>query len=212
MLGVIFCAIGFGLWWPVMKYSIRADCDGISQTNGLFHQSVRWSEVACYYMEPNQRYYGERRLHIEPVMFSADGAIIFRGFAHLLVSTRKIIEQRRALWQFVEAQLVDKKIEAPAAGLDATAIAWKSLEVNWSEKRLTWKIARIVGLVCYALFSLAASMLPLYYIVSRNLTISKPWGLLITLPMFFGPLLPHMIWVQIKKRKIAKEMKQRAND
>ena len=209
VLGSFFVVGGFGVWWPVMKYSIRADNEGITQTNGFFRQSVRWIDVTCYYMEPNRRFHKERWLHIEPVMFNKDGAIIFRGFAHILVSTRKIIEQRRELWQFVEAQLEGKKIEVPSPNLDPEVLARRTLEVNWSKKTVLWKIGRVVGLVCYALFWLAVSMAPIYYVLVNNITLPKPWGAFMVLPMFLGPLLPHIIWLKVKKRKIAKELKMR---
>ena len=68
------------------------------------------------------------------------------AFAHILVSTQKILEQRRELWRFVEAQLEGKKIEAPAPTPKVTAktLAVKSLEVDWSKKSLRWKIARVL--------------------------------------------------------------------
>jgi len=206
VMGAYLVGGGFGICWPVMRYSIRADHAGISQTNGFFRQSVRWSDVAAYYVQPNTRYYKERQLHLEPVMLNAQGAIVFHGFAHLLVSTKNIIQQRRELWQFVETQLKGKRIEAPAPTLDLTALAWKSLKVNWSDKTLWWKMARVVGLISYALFWLGLTMIPVYYMVTHNITIAKPWGSFLILPMCIGPFLPHIIWLSIKKRKIAKEL------
>lgn len=209
LMGAIFFAAGLALWWPVMNYSIRADQDGIRQTNGFFRQSARWSEVASYYIEPNQRYHKERGLHLEPVLCNAEGAVIFRGFAHVIVSTRHIMAQRRELWQFVEAQLAGKEIPAPDPNLNPEVIALKSLEVKWSEKTWGWKIARCCGLVAYALFWLGLSLWPLYYLVSHNFTVPQPWATLLCMPMLLGPLLPHVIWLEIKKRKIAQELKQR---
>jgi len=208
-LGLFLFMLGFCLWWTVAQYSVRADTEGITQTNGFFKQSVRWADVASYYMEPNRRYHRERRLHVESVLFDFEGEVIFRGFAHLLVSTRKIIEQRRELWQFVETRLDGKKVEAPSPDLDPEVLALRSLDVDWSRKSLPWKIARIIGLVCYALFWLSLSMAPIYYLVSRNIVIPRHWGTLLILPMFLGPLLPHIIWLKIKKRKIAKGLATR---
>lgn len=209
VIGVFMSIFGFAVFWAVIKYSIRADTEGIRQTNGFFTQYVRWSDVAHYYREPNRRYHNERRLHVEPVMLNSESVIIFRGFAHILVSTRKIIEQRRELWQFVETQLEGKKIDAPSADLDPEVLASRSLEVNWSEKSTLWKVGRLLALACYGLFWLSVSLLPMYYIVTNNLTVPKPWGSFIALPMFLGPLLPHLIWLHFKKRKIAKELKMR---
>lgn len=206
-LGLLMFAGGFCLWWTVIKYSICADNEGITQTNGFFSQSVRWADVASYYMEPNRRFHSESRLHVEPVLLDANGKIIFRGFAHLLVSTRKIVAQRRELWQFVEAQLNGKKVDAPSRELTPEIIAARSLEVNWKEKSLLWKLARITALILYGVFWFSLSMVPIYYVVSRDISAPKPWGVLLLLPMFFGPLLPHIIWLQFKKRRIAKELK-----
>ncbi len=108
-LGSISFFAGFAIWWPVIKYSICADEQGITQTNGFFRQSVRWADVASYSMEINRRYHKERRFHVEPVTRNQKGEIVFHGFAHLLVSSGKIIQQRRELWQFVEQQLEGKR-------------------------------------------------------------------------------------------------------
>ena len=107
--GFFFCFC----WWPILRYSIRADDEGIEQFNGFFRQSVRWSQVESYYLEQNVRYHAERRYHIEPVLLNSEGVIIFRGFAHVIKSTTKIIEQRRELWRFVESKLEGKRIEKP---------------------------------------------------------------------------------------------------
>jgi hypothetical protein len=47
----------------------------------------------------------------------------------------------------------------------------------------------------------------MYYIVSHNVTIPKPWGALLALPMFIGPILPHIIWLHSKKKKVLRELK-----
>lgn len=207
LLGLFMLAFGFGLWWPVVKYSIRADEEGIIQTNGFFQQSVRWTEVATYYMANNPRHHKERRLHVEPVMLNAEGIVVFQGFAHLLVSTRKILEQRRELWRFVEAQLEGKKVEPPAPKVTAKTLAVKSLEVDWSKKSLRWKIVRFLSLTLYALFWLSLSLGPSYYFgVVRNEKIPG-WAALMMFVLMWGPLLPHLIWIQWKRRQIAKTMK-----
>lgn len=206
-IGVICIATSFGFWWPVMRYSIRADKTGLVQTNGFFHQFVRWDEVAYYYTEPNRRFYSESRQHIEPVMFHTDGQVIFRGFAHILVSTRKIIEQRRQLWAFVDTQLEGKRINAPSPDGDPEVLAQRELAATWSNKSIAWKVRRVLMLICYTAFWLATSMVPFYYIVSNNLSVPKPWGAFIILPMFIGPMLPTIIYLHVKKRKIAKELK-----
>jgi len=206
-IGVICIATSLGFWWPVMRYSIRADKTGIVQTNGFFRQSVRWDEVAYYYTEPNRRFYSESRHHIEPVLFNADGQVIFCGFAHILVSTRKIIEQRRQLWEFVDAQLEGKKVDAPSPDLVPEVLAQRELAATWSNKSVAWKVRRVLLLICYTAFWLAFSMVPIYYIVSNNLSVPKPWGAFIILPMFIGPMLPTIIYLHVKKRKIAKELK-----
>ena len=214
--GTIVFAFGFVFLWTILRYSLRADAQGIHQSNGFFQQSVRWEEVAHYYVEPNPRFHKERRLHIEPVLFDRDNQIIFRGFAHILVSTRKILEQRRLFWEFVEAQLAGKKIEAPHPDINFTpeVLARRSLEVDWKTKTVSWKIARVIGLVVYALFWVAMTMAPAYYSVTHNIghdnSGSKFWLLLLSLfSMTLGPLLPYFIRLQIKKRKISRDWEKR---
>lgn len=208
LMGTGLFTFGFSLAWAVFKYSIRANSEGIRQTNGFFSQSVRWSDVARYYLELNRRYYSERRCHIEPVMLDAEGKIIFQGFAHIFVSTTKIIQKRRELWQFVESQLAGKKSE-PDPESDPKVLAQQSMNIDWSKKSPMWKIGRIFALVLYALFWLSLAMVPAYYIAVNDLKVSTPWGYLPTMTMFLGPLLFPLIQLEIRKRKIAKEFKAR---
>jgi hypothetical protein len=209
VLGLFMLALGGSLWWAVVKYSIRADNEGITQTNGFFRQSVRWADVAAYYVATNPRHHKEQRLHVEPIMLSAEGKIVFQGFAHLLVSTQKTLEQRRQLWRFVEAQLKGKKVHPPSPTPKATArtLAIKSLEVDWAKKSSWWKVARILALLLYGLFWTGILMGPIYYMVVHNI---KPprWTLILLAPMFYAPLLPHLMWLKWKERQIAKSMQQ----
>jgi len=214
ILGSLLLALGFGFWWPIMRYSIRADKQGIYQTNGFFHQSVQWSDVAAYYVQVNDRYHKERRFHVEPILLDAQGKIIFRGFAHILVSTRKIIERRRELWDFVAEQLEGKQSEPPSPESNPETLAIRSLEVDWKKKTWRWKIARAVLLLLYAAFWLAIGQYPAYYVVTRSTGIAQPliYLLLIwaTFSMSLGPLLPYIIRMHFKKRKIAREMKRQS--
>lgn len=209
IMALCFIAGGFGIWWPVMRYSIRADEIGITQTNGFFHQSVRWDDVAYYYLEPNRRFHGLCNLYVEPVIFNAKNQIIFHGYAHILVSTTKIIDQRNELWQFAEEQLQGKKIDAPSPDRDPKALALKSMEVNWSEKSWLWITGRMIALILYALFWFCVWIALVAYVFSSNrvLSFNRPvnelYALLLLLPLI-GPFLPHIIWLEIKKRKIAK--------
>jgi hypothetical protein len=211
IMGLCFVALGFGIWWPVMRYSICADETGISQTNGYFHQSARWSDVAYYYMEPNRRFHKSSHLYIEPVMFNAKSQVIFHGYEHILVSTTKIFDQRNNLWRFVEEQLQGKKIDPPSPDLDPKILAWRSLEVNWSEKSWLWITGRIIALILYAVFWFCMWMLPVFYVATHNWVTPKYWEPLFILPMTISPFLPRIIWLEIKKRKFAKELKLREN-
>lgn len=203
--GFFFCF----LWWPVMRYRIRADSEGLEQFNGFFRQSVRWSQVESYYLEQNSRFYAERHHYVEPVLLDANGAIIFRGFAHILKSTRAILQERHDLWQFVEAQLAGKRMETPFKP-DVTKLAVESLNFDWSKKGWAWKTARLFALVCYVLIGMAVGLLPSYYVVSNDIHPSTLGVLLIMLALFV-PLIPHLIWFEFKKRRIRRELEEHDN-
>lgn len=207
VMGIGFLMSGYLLLRAVFSYSIRADEEGIYQTNGLFRQSVRWNEVAAYYEEPNRRYYKERRMHIEPVLLNADGDIIFQSYAHLLVSTRPIIEQRRALWSYVESQLAGKEIEEPKIELDPQVLAARELATKWPAKSTAAKIVRIFALVLYICFWFGLGAVPLYYSLAHHIEIPELWGFVLLVIMFCGPLLPHVIWLEWRKRQIARQLK-----
>jgi hypothetical protein len=206
---IFLTAGGLLLWWPVIKYSIHADEIGITQTNGLFSQSVQWSEVACYYMQANERFYAEARHHIEPVKLDADGKIIFQSFSHLVASSKNIFKQRKQLWEFVELQLAGKRIEAPQRVSTSVELAWKSLDFNWKTKSWPWRLARIFALVLYGVFWSCLTFLPIALAIT-NPKAASPWRPLL-LPAFmicmFGPLIPHYIWVCLKARKIRQKEK-----
>lgn len=195
----------FAPWWAVMRYSIRTDQTGISQTNGFFRQSIRWDDVVAYYVEPNRRYYGQSKQYVEPVMLDAQRKIIFQGFAPILVSTQKEIEHRREFWRFVEDQLQDKHHQEPPPDLHQLAL--KSLEINWAEKSFSWKIGRIAALVIYAVFWLCLGMGPVYYLVVNGITAPKYIGAFVAFIPFAGPGLHAVILIELRKRKIAEELK-----
>jgi hypothetical protein len=149
--GFIVLAAGFLLWWPVMRLFIRADEEGITQTTGLFRQSVRWDDVAYYYPEMNRKNDQKQRWHTKPVLLDANGKIIFRDRAYVQASTQKTLRQRAELWEFAEAHLQGKRIDLPSPDLNPKALAWKSLSVNWSEKSRVWVIGRMFALLLYAM-------------------------------------------------------------
>ncbi len=195
-----------------MRYSIRADREGISQFNGFFRQSVRWSQVASYYLDFNPRYHAERSSHVEPVLLNASGEIVFQGFAHVIKSTNKIIEQRRKLWRFVEAQLEGKRVEKPFTVSDAQIQAAQSFEtVNWSAKSWQWKIARVVLLIIYATACMTIALAPAYYVIVNDIKIGEPMKLLLISWMmiwFIGPLLVRAIQVSIRERRLLREARK----
>jgi hypothetical protein len=167
-MGLFLMAFSFGIWWLVMHYSIRADEIGISQTNGFFHQSLSWGDVAYYYMEPNRRILDMNFLYVEPVLFNSKDQIIFCAYAYLEVASTNSIDQRNELWQFVESHLQGKKIDAPVDKPFPNPFGWKCFDVNWPVKSWRWKTARSVTLILYALFWFCILMAPLLYIVSHN--------------------------------------------
>ncbi len=199
-----------------MRYSIRADRDGISQFNGFFRQSVLWSQVESYYLDFNPRYHAERRSHVEPVLLNARGEIVFQGFAHVLKSSNKIIVQRRELWRFVEAQLQGKRVEKPFVPANTHELAVRSFNnVDWSGKSLTWKIVRVSTLLLWAIFYLALAMVPAYYVIVYDIKIGEPIKLLLLTWIIFwmmGPLMVRAIQVSIKERRLIREAQAREND
>lgn len=167
LMGLFLMAIGFGIWWPVMRSYIRADETGISQTNGFFHQSLNWDDVAYYYIRSYRTVLDMGFEYVEPVLFNSKNQIIFCPYTNLVLETTDIMDQRRVLWQFVEAQLQGKKIDAPSAKPFPNPFGWKILDVNWPVKSWKWKFARFVTLIVYALFWCCVLMAPLFYIVTR---------------------------------------------
>jgi hypothetical protein len=73
----VLFALGFGPLWATMRYQIRADENGISQTNGFFRQPATWSEVQSYYVAVNPRFHKGRHRYVEPFLLNAHGDIIF---------------------------------------------------------------------------------------------------------------------------------------
>jgi hypothetical protein len=207
-MGLLLLALGFALWWPTFKYSIQADEEGIHQTNGFFHQSVRWEDVEAYYMTTNPRHGKERRLHIEPMMLDANGAKVFQGFAHLLVSTESILRQRREFWQYVETRLEGKRIEPPEPILTSQDLAIRSLNTDWTRKSRGWKIGYFIALVLYALFWMSLMFGPLFYYLMIKGVEPPQWLFYPTMLMMLRPLFPHLLWVQWKRHQIEKEMKR----
>jgi|GEM_PF-2329380 len=206
--GLISIAVSFAIWWPVIRYFIRADEEGITQTRTFSCKSVRWDEVAQYYPDPHLKMNGNHRWHIEPVMLDAKGKIIFRDRVYIRVSTQKTLQQRSELWEFVEAHLQGKRVNPPSPDFNPGTLAWKSLDVNWSEKSWLWIVGRILALLLYAAFWFCSFVLPLMYLFTHSLVLSPYYGLLL-IPAIYIPLLPHLMWIQWKKRKIEKEIEAR---
>ena len=196
-----------------MRYSIRADRDGISQFNGFFRQSVRWSQVESYYLDFNPRYHAERSSHVEPVLLNARGEIVFQGFAHVIKSTNKIIAQRRELWRFVEAQLEGKRIEKPVTPADIHELAVRIFDkVDWAAQSWQWKIARVALLIIYAIVCMTVALAPIYYVIVNDIKLSELMKyLLLTWTMFWimGPLMVRAIQVSIKERRLLREANAR---
>jgi hypothetical protein len=93
----VLFALGFGPLWATMRYQIRADENGISQTNGFFRQPATWSEVQSYYVAVNPRFHKGRHRYVEPFLLNAHGDIIFQSFEHIFISTEAIFRQRQEL-------------------------------------------------------------------------------------------------------------------
>ncbi len=202
--GIIYVGGSLYFWWQMMCFSICADETGIRQTNGFYRQTVLWADVAYYYME-NKATFAEKKPHLEPLLFSEKGKVLFRGIGYNQNLTQKANTQRNELWQFVETQLQGKKIDAPLDNLNPDALAWKSIEVDWSNKSWLWKAGRATALFLYAIFWFILFVIPLYYVVIHNLKLPEFYVLFFMLP-WIGPVVPHLIWHQFKKRKIAKEI------
>lgn len=208
LIGLALLISGFLLWWTVHKYSIKADEQGITQTNGFFHQTVRWDNVTSYYLALNRRHYNRSSSYIEPFLLGPNGELLFQSFADLLVSSERGLEQRRQFWRFVESHLEGKKIEAAARQFTPDEIAAKSLETDWVQKSPSWKIRRLVALTLYCLFWAALTFGPLYYYIVALATQPPKWLPALFPLSLFGPLIPHLIWIQWKRWQITKSIKQ----
>lgn len=211
-LGAAYFVFGAFIYWPTAKWMLRTDKEGIVYHTGFKCKPVRWSEVAAYYTGPGQQ--PDRHFYFQLVLLDAQNKILLKIGVSNQKMTPQYIKQWRELSQFVDAQLDGKKVDAPFVSYEPEAIAVRSIEVNWKSKTLRWKIARVVGLACYALFWCGISMALLWY-VTLNYP-GKPqsgmglWlGLAAIFSMFAGPLLPYLVWLQIKKRKIAREWEAR---
>lgn len=209
-LGVGYFVFGAFLWWPVRRFVIRADENGLLHNSGFFATKVRWSEVASYYSEQSQQTSG--RFHL--IFLDAQHKILLQVPAGNRNMDQRAIEQWRELTQFVDSQLAGKKVEAPYVSYEPEAMAARSFEVDWKTKTLGWKIARMIGLFAYAAFWCGVSLSLMLY-TSLHYP-GKPqsgmglWlGLAAIFSMSVGPLLPHIVWIQIKKRKIAREWEAR---
>lgn len=203
-LGVGYFVFGALLWWPVRRFVIRADGNGLIHNSGFFAKTVRWNEVASYYSEQSQQTSG--RFHL--IFLDAQHKILLQVPTGNQSMDQQPIERWSQLSQFVDAQLAGKKVEAPFVSYEPAAIAARSLEVDWKSKTLRWKIARVIGLVCYALFWFGLMALLAYF----NINSQMPAGVMMALMfliMYLGPLLPYLIWMKIKKRKIAREWEAR---
>ena len=204
-----FAYAGF-FWWPTAKSGVRADVDGIVYHTGFKHKMVRWNEVASYYDEGNEQPHGRLRL----VFLNAQNEVLLQ----IPGSRNDALAQSSAslgeLRQFVAAQLIGKKADAPFVSYEPEVMAARSLEVDWKSKTLLWKIARMVGLVAYAAFWCGVGMALLFAVSSYYP--GKPqsgMGMFLTLlsmlTMIYGPALPYIVWLKVKKRKIAREWEAR---
>lgn len=90
VLGAVIFVIGFGFWWTVMRYSVRADSEGIRQSNGFFHQAVRWEEVTHYYMETGQSCRDVNGNLAKPIMLNAQARSFFVFSPRFSIPRRKL--------------------------------------------------------------------------------------------------------------------------
>ncbi|MGI9091729.1 MAG: hypothetical protein ACR2GG_11625 [Gemmatimonadaceae bacterium] len=210
LTGVGYFVFGALLYWPVRQFVIRADEKSLFYHTGFKCKTVRWNEVAAFYNEDNQQPSGRFRV----VFLDAQQEILLQIPAGKNDMRPQSTEQLSELRQFVDVQLNGKKVDAPFVSFEPEAIAERSIEVDWKSKTLRWKIARVVGLAAYAVFWCGVSLSLMLY-TSLHYPGKPPAGigsglmLLALFSMFAGPLLPYIIWMKIKKRKIAREWKTR---
>ena len=203
--GAILTAAAFAMLRAVLCYRICADSEGIVQTNGFHRQAAKWREVDAYYVAINERFQNDRKYHVEPVMLDAEGAVVFQGFAHLLVSNRAILHQRQKLWQFVETRLEGKRVDAPLPGskrnLDFMEFIQSATEVDWSKKSRRWKVRRVLALTTFIGLWMSLIFGTLYYLLVNSIKVPELAVPGVFALLFLGPLLPHFIWFWPKWRR-----------
>ena len=203
------CARFFS-YWPTAKWRIFADRKNIRCHNGFRLKTVRWDEVASYYLE---RHHPHERSRSQLIFFNARHEILLQ-IPIAGNSTPQALGQWSELWQFVDGQLDGKKIDAPYISFEPAEMVARSLDVDWKSKTVAWKIARMVGLVCYALFWCSISMalmfaVSVYYPAKPLSGVGSVLMLLAMCSMFWGPMLPYVVYIKVKQRKIAREWKTR---
>lgn len=95
-------AYAFYLWRATMSLCIRADEDGIHQTNGWQKQFVRWHEIALYTMENVGSY---RDCLMEPVLRGADRRIVLRPMISAIIHDSAIKTARAEFWLHVTRRI-----------------------------------------------------------------------------------------------------------
>ena len=75
-------------------------------------------------------------------------------------------------------------------------------------KRTLWGIKRTAVLMGYVLYGFTLTMGTIYYLVISNITIPRPWGMLLIGLIFLGPWVPPLMWINAKKKKVAKELEK----
>ncbi|RYG66585.1 hypothetical protein EON80_15135 [bacterium] len=205
ILGVLLIVAGFALWWTVAKYSIRADDQGIEQSNGFRSQAVKWDAVDAYYYSNHPREVREQKRFREPIMVGTDGTVRFKKLGHLLVFGSKELAQQKKFWEYCEARLVGKKVEAPEPDFKPTEIAIQSLDFDPKQKSPRWMAGRIFLLLFYGAIWSAFLFVPAaYYSLHPEVRPANDFPIFLLLGLF-GPLIPHLIWIQWKAWKIRRD-------
>ncbi len=72
-------------------------------------------------------------------------------------------------------------------------------------KKTSWTIRRIVFLMGCVVYGFSLSMGTIYYLLINNITMPRPVGMFVFLLVFLGPWVPPLMYINAKKKKVAKE-------
>jgi hypothetical protein len=199
LIFIAFFLIWTWLFWSGIKSKISADAEGIYQTNGFWRQNARWAEVAAYYWIGNAR-------QREPVLLSADGTVLLRGFPKFAGDQSAWRDKYKAMGDFIAAHLEGKEIESPFL----RAAFWVPIgpDVDPSRQSLAWKIMYGLSWLGYiALWAFLFERLAYYHFVVKTGPISswinrwifspgayQNFSLLLILGCFLLPLYLLVFW------------------